>query len=288
MAHRCTCTVCGELFTSRMSIAKYCRPLCASRAFNAQRKADGRQSEQRAKLAEYNKQYRTNYYQQSIQVIPCTACGTPVTRGYNARYRQPACSPRCKQYLRNGTWPSTPIPDRHPIRSTPVPPDHPSRAARCTRCNREYYAQHRDQVYCTKHCSSRAPGARFSAGTCIRCGVWYIRDRMAYDNHSSRCCSSKCSKRLNASLRRVRKHGAYVANVSPQYIYARDNWTCQLCHRKVDRRKAVPHQLAPTLDHIVPLAQGGKHEPSNVWTAHFLCNCRKSDRGGGEQLMLFG
>jgi 5-methylcytosine-specific restriction endonuclease McrA len=40
----------------------------------------------------------------------------------------------------------------------------------------------------------------------------------------------------------------------------------------------VPDRLAPTIDHIVPLARGGTHEPSNVQSAHFICNALKGDR----------
>lgn len=242
------CSVCGQPFTSRLTKAKYCGKLCASRAFNARRKADGRLAEQRTKLVEYNKQYLDNYRQRATTQVPCAACGTPVTRDYNARYRRTACSARCKQYLRYGAWPSTPIPDRHPTRSTPVPMDHPSRAATCTRCHKGYYMQHPAQQYCTSRCKRAAHWAR----------------------------------------REAAKRGTYIADISPQYIYERDQWRCQLCRRKVHKGKAVPHPMAPTIDHIVPLAQGGTHEPSNIVTAHFICNVRKRDRGGHEQLLLFG
>ena len=36
--------------------------------------------------------------------------------------------------------------------------------------------------------------------------------------------------------------------------------------------------MSPSLDHIVPLNAGGKHERANVWTVHFGCNAAKSDR----------
>jgi 5-methylcytosine-specific restriction endonuclease McrA len=248
MPYRYTCGLCGAPFTARTRTARYCRPLCRMRAFNAARKADGRQAQQRTKLTQYNKQYRTNYYQQSIQVVPCTACSAPITRGYNTRYRQPACSPRCKQYLRNGTWPSTPIPDRHPVRSTPVPPGHPSRAATCNRCHTGYHIQYPGQRYCTPRCKQAAHWTR----------------------------------------RELAKRGELGPDISPQYIYERDHWRCQLCRRKVHKGKAVPHPMAPTLDHIVPLSKGGKHEIANIFTAHFICNARKGNRNHGEQLMLFG
>lgn len=76
--------------------------------------------------------------------------------------------------------------------------------------------------------------------------------------------------------------------ISRSYIYKRDNWTCHLCGIKVDRHQQVPQPLAPTLDHIVPLARGGSHTYDNLAVAHFQCNSTKSDGGGGEQLLLVG
>lgn len=59
-------------------------------------------------------------------------------------------------------------------------------------------------------------------------------------------------------------------------VFERDDWTCRLCGKAVASDEVVPHPLAPTLDHIVPLALGGEHRYFNVQTAHFICNSRKS------------
>jgi 5-methylcytosine-specific restriction endonuclease McrA len=45
--------------------------------------------------------------------------------------------------------------------------------------------------------------------------------------------------------------------------------------------------MAPSLDHILPLARGGAHDHSNLQLAHRICNSRKSDKGT-DQLLLFG
>jgi 5-methylcytosine-specific restriction endonuclease McrA len=69
--------------------------------------------------------------------------------------------------------------------------------------------------------------------------------------------------------------------VEPVYrykIFEQDEWTCQLCGLPVDREAEVPSPLAPTIDHIIPLAKGGTHEPSNAQCAHFICNSTKCDR----------
>jgi 5-methylcytosine-specific restriction endonuclease McrA len=82
--------------------------------------------------------------------------------------------------------------------------------------------------------------------------------------------------------RRAAKRNAKVEKVNAIDIFNRDNWTCQLCGEPVQRDAKVPHFLAPTLDHIVPLAKGGSHTKENLQLAHFICNSRKSDREVGQ------
>lgn len=48
--------------------------------------------------------------------------------------------------------------------------------------------------------------------------------------------------------------------------------------------------MSVSLDHVVPLSQGGAHDPANVQLAHLTCNVRKGAQlvERGEQLMLTG
>ena len=109
------------------------------------------------------------------------------------------------------------------------------------------------------------------------------------------CCSPECTKanRKNkahdaSAKRRARKRGTYVAPVKRLTIFKRDKYRCHICKRLTNPKKCVPHPRAPTIDHVIPLAKGGTHEPANVATACFECNCLKRDEGGGEQLALIG
>jgi 5-methylcytosine-specific restriction endonuclease McrA len=70
---------------------------------------------------------------------------------------------------------------------------------------------------------------------------------------------------------RVRKTGAFVAQVSRRAIYARDRGLCGIC--------GLPVQFSEMhLDHVIPLCQGGTHEPSNVQVSHPACNLKKGRR----------
>lgn len=85
-------------------------------------------------------------------------------------------------------------------------------------------------------------------------------------------------RRSYEKSRRGRKRDAFVERVSPTEVFERDGWKCQLCGESVRPFVDPRHRLAPSLDHIVPLALGGKHERANVQCAHYGCNSAKQAR----------
>jgi 5-methylcytosine-specific restriction endonuclease McrA len=82
-------------------------------------------------------------------------------------------------------------------------------------------------------------------------------------------------RRVVRRNRRARMAGVGYKSLTFHLIAERDDWCCGICDEPVDRALDVPHPMAPTLDHIVPLAKGGKHIEANVQLAHFICNSRK-------------
>ena len=83
------------------------------------------------------------------------------------------------------------------------------------------------------------------------------------------------NNRRAASVRRARMCGAFVESVTHAEIFERDNWTCHICGKQIDRNMKGRNPLAPSIDHIIPLAKGGLHERSNLAAAHFGCNSSK-------------
>lgn len=110
--------------------------------------------------------------------------------------------------------------------------------------------------------------------TCAHCG-----DAFDVNYHAARriFCSARCLRLHGKANRRDRIRDVRVAPVRRAEIIERDRGLCQLCGDPVALEQRVPHPLAPTLDHVVPLARGGTHEPANVQLAHFICNSRKAD-----------
>lgn len=130
--------------------------------------------------------------------------------------------------------------------------------------------------------------SRMTAGACRMCGTFFV------SFNTDVTCSTECfqAKRRDAAhaarhRRRALKRSAFVAPVYRKKVFESDGYRCHICNKMTNRNAKVPHPMAPTLDHLVPLAKGGTHEPINCRTAHFLCNATKGDRLAGDQLLLF-
>lgn len=130
------------------------------------------------------------------------------------------------------------------------------------------------------------PARRFVAGCCAECGETFVYQHTGGPLH--RFCKSLCSKRHHRRQYRGRQRAAFVEPVFRRKVFERDGWRCQLCKRLVSKTAVVPHLRAPTIDHIVPLAEGGDHSMANAQTAHFKCNSEKRELARNDQLRLVG
>lgn len=155
----------------------------------------------------------------------------------------------------------------------------------CTSCAKPYTTKGMRRCPCAR-VYGRSPDWRQDQ-PCVGCGT--VMSLHRHNLRRLRCDACLLGeRRRNKDKRRAMKRAAYRADVRPSLIYERDGYRCKLCGKRLNMKAAVPHPMAPTIDHIVPLAQGGTHEPANAQAAHFLCNSIKGDRGGNEQLLLIG
>lgn len=157
------------------------------------------------------------------------------------------------------------------------------RTARCKRCAAARSEQYKREVAI----ASAAMTAALNAQITKECG-WCGKEFSGLSCMTKRVfCSTRCGQKMVAHTRDARKRGAFVEQVGIGYLIKRDGGRCQLCGKLVDATKQVPHHLAPTTDHIIPIAAGGKHERRNTQLAHFICNTRKCDTLG-YQMRLIG
>ena len=60
-------------------------------------------------------------------------------------------------------------------------------------------------------------------------------------------------------------------------MYERDGYKCHYCDKQLTRFTA-------TLDHVIPVAEGGDNSFGNLGTACVGCNSRKAERPVGDLL----
>lgn len=109
---------------------------------------------------------------------------------------------------------------------------------------------------------------------CDLCGVIFPR-RSRKGVRPKRCPLCAC---FAQAVGQARRSGYFRegANFTYEEVFAHDKYICYLCGLSCSG--SYPDPMSPTLDHIQPLARGGKHARENVRTAHLLCNMTKGIR----------
>ncbi len=89
--------------------------------------------------------------------------------------------------------------------------------------------------------------------------------------------------------RQALKYKVPFEPINDKRIFIRDGWVCQICHKRVNKKLKYPNPMCASLDHIIPLSEGGHDLYSNVQLAHLRCNLSKGARVilKGEQLRMF-
>ena len=119
---------------------------------------------------------------------------------------------------------------------------------------------------------------------CETCGSPFVQGSRKRSFCSDACArtSYRYHNRSTWHMRRASECGAEAEKFLSVEIFERDEWTCKLCGIPVNRETELPHPFAPTLDHVIPLVQGGQHTRDNTQCAHFYCNSIKSDAADPE------
>jgi hypothetical protein len=126
--------------------------------------------------------------------------------------------------------------------------------------------------------------------TCRICSVEYVvGDGWSNGFHCSDSCVTRAksdrNRRKNVKRRTARREAP--SSYTLHQVAERDGWRCHICRKRVDQRLSGTHKLGPTIDHLIPLSDGGSDDMQNVALAHRSCNCARGV-GGVVQLMLIG
>jgi DNA-directed RNA polymerase subunit RPC12/RpoP len=176
----------------------------------------------------------------------------------------------------------------------------------CRQCKKTFVSMWETAVICSDNCRAidgcesarrRSMIAHYKNITPLFCTVCGKRFFRKYGSKNITTCSEPCDKALKrhhrSMARRVREariRDGFIEIASLEYLFFRDNGRCQICGKKLNLKREVPHKLAATVDHILPLSAGGEHSKKNTQLACFMCNSLKSggSADGGDQLLLFG
>lgn len=165
----------------------------------------------------------------------------------------------------------------------------------CQNCGKEINVG--SSRFCSYACVKNWRGTRH----CDVCGA-----DVPNSNSFSKCRCQTCKERLRKEAnrkeknrcgrnhrQRARHHGVSYMPVPVKAVYERDGYRCQICRRRClklamfSKADGRIHPRSPTIDHIVPMACGGNHEPSNLQTACHACNSAKGARAAGQLRMAF-
>lgn len=166
--------------------------------------------------------------------------------GCAGRVRSPGASWCEKHYARNRRH-GTPLAEVREL----------VRHERCAQCGAESHGR----KYCSMACSSRGLRAEAMAANPVEQKAMFI---------------------AQYHRRRARMRGAYVENVNPIEVMARDKWVCHLCRERIPKSAKYPNPMSASIDHVIPLAAGGMHSYANIKAAHLGCNCRKGAKVKGQ------
>lgn len=107
--------------------------------------------------------------------------------------------------------------------------------------------------------------------TCAQCGATI--DYLTPANGSSGRLTP-VSKRLCDKCR----HRSASLYMSAEQVRERDGDNCGICGLPVPADVLNPHPLAAEVDHVLPIARGGTHDPENLVLVHKTCNIAKGDK----------
>lgn len=133
-------------------------------------------------------------------------------------------------------------------------------------------------------CGRDIPNANPARKYCERCkgkGA-FIRREARYAHASPAIMRQK--RKAVQDAKSERRNGPSEKYLTWRSIWEANRGRCYLCGKPCDPRDCtwknggfVTGWRYPTLDHMVPIMKGGKHEPDNVRLAHKWCNTIKHD-----------
>lgn len=211
-------------------------------------------------------------------VKPCAGCGEPLNQSRFAKYCSESCKPRCtvegcNNPARKRGWCASHYAQRQRTGVDPMPFKHKwNDLVPCLNCG---VAAHdpKHRRFCTDNCRvayALHGGPRPTTTACVACGT--VIDLTERGKRGQlRQVSTKFCRPCKQDYRKYK--------MSARELAVRDGTDCGICGRPVDMNLSRADSLeCSSVDHIIPRARGGSHDPANLQLAHLVCNMRKADQ----------
>ncbi len=113
---------------------------------------------------------------------------------------------------------------------------------------------------------------------CIECGNPFQPECFRPD--LVKYCRIKCKKvrenRIRNQKKRLPSKKNYVEDINPRVLFEKDKGICQLCGLKINQNVEWPDPRSATIDHIIPVSEGGKNSYENAQLTCLKCNNDKN------------
>ena len=234
-------------------------------------------------------------YRLANPVHVCKHCGTEFPHKHNSD--NAFCSRECYQEYRK-EHPEAFMPET--INQLSTEPLRLSYQCVCEYCGKPFETNNIQKRYCSPDCCykagiqkaiTRQRNIRKSKFTskkmvCKECGKEFYSEFGTYKSvFCSFDCRIKWNRRQHNRNHRMKVRQVLIdKNITLKAVAERDKNICYLCGRPVDWSDYSIKEDAflvgpnyPSIDHVYPIAKGGKHEWGNVRLAHCHCNTIKRD-----------
>lgn len=112
------------------------------------------------------------------------------------------------------------------------------------------------------------------------------RERRHYKANRERICRQRRIRRANnpdkvGAAEASRAKAELEGNATPKLIETKWEASCKvciLCGEPIDPTLKAPHSMSRTIEHLTPIARGGRHDIDNIDFAHYGCNAKKGPK----------
>lgn len=161
---------------------------------------------------------------------------------------------------------------------------------KCACCGEVFRTYHDTKKYCSNECRYKSVGSHSSKRSkiilekkCNECGNEYQTNSKA-----QRFCSSNCKTKYNSRLKDLKRRKYYIDGdntITLAKLINKEKNICYICQQECepndytidDKGTIISGNRYPSIDHVMPLSKGGKHEWNNIKLAHRICNIKKSN-----------